>query len=81
MMTVMMNASTNRCQTLAWMREPEWKWHVVHTDWMGDKMPKTVPLSKSKRGAPVYVNYGINVATDHANGPNNDNERHTNGTN
>ena len=68
MMTVMMNASTNRCRMLAWMREPEWKWHIVHTDYMSDVMPKALPQ------APVLfkqIQLGANPTSNRANGPNN----------
>ena len=77
MMTVMMNASTNRCRMLAWMREPEWKWHIVHTDYMADTQPKALP------SAPVLfkqIQLGVSPTSDLTNGPN-DTERHTNGTN
>ena len=68
MMTVMMNASKNRCRMLAWMREPEWKWHIVHTDWMDELMPKALPH------APVFfkqMQLGADPSNGLPNGPNN----------
>ena len=39
MQTVYDNASKIQMRMMAWMREPEWKWHIVHTDHMADVMP------------------------------------------
>lgn len=40
MKTVIQNAAKLQCRKLAWMREPEWKWHIVHTDHMSVLLPK-----------------------------------------
>ena len=69
MINVMMNASKLRCRILAWMREPEWKWYIVHTDWMDDLLPKTAPqFITSPSHAPTSL--GFDTFTNNPNGPN-----------
>ena len=69
MMTVMMNAATNRCRMLAWMREPEWKWHIVHTDWMGELMPR-VAIQQPPVDTHNIVAMGCDLLANEHNGPN-----------
>jgi len=44
MQTVYDNAAKLQKRAMAWMREPEWKWHIVHTDHMADDMPTHLAL-------------------------------------
>ena len=39
MLTIYDNANKIQARKMAWMREPEWKWYIVHTDWMNSLMP------------------------------------------
>ena len=71
MLTIMQNASAFRCKTLAWMREPEWKWHIVHTDWMRDLLPKILPQSSGITKL-LSTALGFDELTNEPNGPNND---------
>jgi len=44
MQTIYNNAAKIQIRLMAWMREPEWKWHIVHTDHMADDMPTHLAL-------------------------------------
>ena len=73
MKTIYANAAKFQCKKLAWMREPEWKWHIVHTDWMRDQMPLSPPqsnlalkLSSKYESTPI----GFDVRMNEHNGPN-----------
>jgi len=71
MLTIMQNASAFRCKILAWMKEPEWKWHIIHTDYMSELLPTTVPLSCCLTTL-LSTALGFDVITHNPNGPNND---------
>ena len=43
MPTFIMNTAKMRCKIKAWMREPEWEWHIVHTDNHYETTPRTRP--------------------------------------
>lgn len=73
MKNIYANAAKLQCRMLAWMREPEWKWHIVHTDWMRDQMPLSPPqsnlalkLSSKRRSTP----FGYDLMDINPNGPN-----------
>ena len=69
MKTVIESAATLQCKKLAWMREPEWKWHIVHTDYMSILLPKTTPLD-SFLNKQVLTAIGFDEADNESNGPN-----------
>jgi hypothetical protein len=75
-MSIYDNANKLRCRNFAWMRHPEWLWHVVHTDWMRDKMPISPPqsdlvkkLASKNRATP----FGHDLTNINPNGPNRSN--------
>ena len=57
MNTIYDNADKFRCRTIAWMREPEWKWHIMFTDCMGSLMPK-FHLFKEYSWVSIHMNFG-----------------------
>jgi len=70
--TIYAYAAKLRCKLLAWMKEPEWKWHIVHTDWMRSLMPTIVPLTGLlKTSLLLSTAFGFNLFINEPNGPNN----------
>ena len=69
MRTVIMNASKLRCRILAWMREPVWKWWIVHTDHMSERLPNKTPLY-SYFNKQVLTAMGFDELANESNGPN-----------
>ena len=69
MKTIYANANKIRCRILAWMREPEWKWHIVHTDYMDELMPK-FHLFRALSWVKKHMNLGADTLNNPPNGPN-----------
>tara|TARA_B110000977_G_C10954243_1_gene445889 strand:+ start:235 stop:450 length:216 start_codon:yes stop_codon:yes gene_type:complete len=59
-----------RCKILAWMKEPEWKWYIVHTDWMRNLTPVIAPLTGVLTSL-LSTAFGFNLFINEPNGPNN----------
>ena len=51
------------------MREPEWKWHIVHTDYMDELMPK-FHLFRALSWVKKHMNLGADTLNNPPNGPN-----------
>jgi len=70
MQTVYDNASKIQMRMMAWMREPEWTWHIVHTDHMADRAPRSGLNSMSAWFGKHRMNMGCPVFDNRPNGPN-----------
>lgn len=69
MLNIITNASSSRSRPMAWMREPVWKWHIVHTDYMQDTMPRYNALS-GRTSPNSYIAIGFDQLDNEHNGPN-----------
>lgn len=69
MQTLYDNADKFRRRTRAWMRNPIWKWYIVHIGHMDSLMPKYYWRFTQMRGA-YALSFGADVVANYANGPN-----------
>ena len=74
MQTVYDNAAKIQMRMMAWMREPEWKWHIVHTDYMASDTPvwefQRFKFWINSNRTFSGMNLGAQVFDNRANGPN-----------
>ena len=73
MQTVYDNASKIQMRKMAWMRDPEWKWFIVHTDHMASDTPvwesQRFKFWINSNRAFSGMNLGAPVFDNRANGP------------
>ena len=50
------NLNNNRSRKLAWMREAQWSWYLIHTDRFEDTTPLFGVLETQKLGGKFYTN-------------------------